>query len=330
MDKKFDVVGIGNAIVDVLAEVEDDFLTSRSLEKGSMKLIDEEDAKILHNSINVVEHLSGGSAANTIAGLAMLGDNVAFIGKVKSDQLGQIFEEGLNCIGVKCKSSKIAIGLPTARCIILVTPDSQRTMCTYLGTSGSLSPDDIDEDIIRNAKIIYFEGYLWDRPEAKEAINKAIAIAKKFGNKIAFSLSDGFCVDRHREEFFHIIQNYSDIIFANEIEINSLFNTSNRNESIKQCKNMKKIFAITMAEKGSMIINGSEVIKVDAFVVEKPMDSTGAGDMYAAGFLHGFIKGKELKKCGEIGSMISSEIIMHFGARPKKEIIEKIKNKIDI
>ncbi len=330
MDKKFDVVGIGNAIVDVLAEVEEDFLLSRSLEKGTMKLIDEDYALTLHESLDVVEHLSGGSAANTIAGLAMLGDNVAFIGKVKSDQLGEIFEEGLSCIGVECKSSKNEIGLPTARCIILVTPDSQRTMCTYLGTSGSLSPDDIDDDMIKDSKIVYFEGYLWDRPEAKEAIIKAIKTAKEYGSKVAFSLSDGFCVDRHRDEFLKIIENDADIVFANEVEINALFQAKNINESMEKCKKMNRVFALTMAEKGSIIINGSEVIHVDAFAVENPTDSTGAGDMYAAGFLHGYIRGKDLKKCGMIGSLISSEIIIHFGARPKKEIIAKIKKKIDI
>jgi sugar/nucleoside kinase (ribokinase family) len=330
MEKRFDAVGIGNAIVDVLAEVDEKFLSSMSLDKGSMRLIDEEYARRLHESINALEHVSGGSAANTIAGMAMLGDSVAFIGKVKGDELGHIFEEGLSCIGVECRPKKADSGLPTARCIVLVTPDSQRTMCTYLGTSASLTPEDIDEDILRDSRMLYFEGYLWDRTEAKEAINKALEITKGFEGKVAFSLSDSFCVERHREEFFEIIERHADIVFANEAEIESLFGSSDIRKSLKRVSSQKTVFAVTLAEKGSVVIRGDEKIEVSPFLVKEPLDSTGAGDMYAAGFLHGFLKGKDLKECGRMASIVSSEVIKHYGARFKGHLIESIRKKIDI
>ncbi|MCE5328961.1 adenosine kinase [bacterium] len=330
MKKEIDVTGIGNAIVDVLARVDDSFLKTYGLEKGSMTLIDEQLAEELYSTVNVVEEVSGGSAANTIAGLAALGKKVAFIGKVKNDSLGSSFDSGLSCIGVQCKAKKVEEGLPTARCIIFVTSDAQRTMCTFLGISGALSPDDIKEhkSVIANSKILYLEGYLWDKPEAKLAIKNAIKIARESGSKIAFSLSDSFCVQRHRSDFLELIEKDLDIVFANENEIISLFEKNNFDDSIKKCSEFNVIWALTRSEKGSAVVFKDKVHDVEVDKVINLTDTTGAGDLYAAGFLHGFLESKDLKTCGRMGSAAASEIISHYGARPKISLAElfKIKN----
>ena len=330
MEKEIDVTGIGNAIVDVMTKVDEKFLKAYGLEKGSMTLIDEQMAEDLYSGIEVAEEVSGGSAANTIAGLASLGKKVVFIGKVKNDSLGNSFDYGLSCIGVQCKAKKVEEGLSTARCIIFVTPDAQRTMCTFLGVAGALNPEDIEEhkSVISNSKIVYLEGYLWDRPEAKLAIKEVIKIARKSGSKIAFSLSDSFCVQRHRNDFLELIEKDFDIVFANESEIMSLFEKDDFDSSIKKCMELDIIWALTRSEKGSTVIFKDKVYNINIDKVENLMDTTGAGDLYAAGFLHGFLENRDLKTCGIMGSTAASEIISHYGARPKISLVElfKVKN----
>lgn len=329
MKKEIDVVGVGNAIVDVLAKVDDSFLESYGFEKGSMTLIDEKMAEELYSAINITEEVSGGSAANTIAGLASLGKKVAFIGKVKNDLLGSSFDTGLSCIGVRCKAKKVEEGPATARCMVLVTSDAQRTMCTFLGISGALNCDDIKEHkyVISNSKILYLEGYLWDKTEAKLAIKHAIKIAKESGSKIAFSLSDSYCVQRHRNDFLDIIEKDIDIVFANENEIVSLFKKNSFNDSVEKCSKFNMIWALTRSEKGSTIVSKDEVHNIEIDEVVNLTDTTGAGDLYAAGFLYGFLEKRDLKTCGRMGSTAASEIISHYGARPKVSLTEIFKAK---
>ncbi|MCL5072291.1 MAG: adenosine kinase [Actinobacteria bacterium] len=324
MKKEIDVTGIGNAIVDIMTKVDEEFLETYGFKKGSMTLIDEQMAEKLYSCIMVTEEVSGGSAANTIAGLASLGRKVAFIGKVKNDILGNSFDYGLNCIGVQCKAKKVEEGLSTARCIIFVTPDAQRTMCTFLGVAGALNPEDIEENkyIISNSRLIYLEGYLWDRPEAKLAIKEAVKIARESGSKIAFSLSDSFCVQRHRSDFLELIRKDIDIVFANENEIMSLFEENDFESSIKKCRKINIIWALTRSEKGSIIVSKDNMYSIKIDKVENLTDTTGAGDLYAAGFLHGFLEGRDLITCGRMGSIAASEIISHYGARPRISLTE--------
>jgi len=324
--KNIDVTGIGNAIVDVIADVDDDFLKNNGFVKGSMTLINEEIAERLYCNIKVKEEISGGSAANTIAGLASLGNKVAFIGKVKDDLLGNSFDRGLSCLGVKCVMKKQIECQPTARCIILVTPDGQRTMFTFLGVAGDLSIEDIDENLIKQSKVAYLEGYLWDRDSAKLAIKHTIELSKYYKGKVVFSLSDSFCVERHRDDFINLLEKNIEIVFANEYEIISLFKAKSFKEAVNECKNINAIFALTRAGKGSVVVANDEVIEIKIKKIKKPLDTTGAGDLYASGFLHGYLAGKDLKTCGIMGSISASEIICHYGARPKTSIKELFKN----
>jgi sugar/nucleoside kinase (ribokinase family) len=322
--KKYKVVGIGNAIVDVLANVEDDFLQKYNLKKGMMKIVDESEVRRLHTYINVKKEVSGGSAANTIAGLSSLGDPVAFIGKVRDDLLGESFEKGLKSLGVSYCTQKASSGQSTACCVVLTTPDAQRTMNTHLGISGFLGPEDIDETIISQSEIVYLEGYLWDSDEAKKAFKKAVKIARKTGGRVALSLSDSFCVRRHRVEFLHLIKNYIDILFANEEEIKSLFKTARLETAISRCREMKNICVITRSEKGSVIVFDNRVLIIPPERNINVVDTTGAGDLFAAGFLHGLIKGMDLEACGKIGSIVAAEVLGHFGARPEVSLIELV------
>jgi sugar/nucleoside kinase (ribokinase family) len=327
MKKEIDVAGIGNAIVDIMAKVPDDFLKMHALEKGSMTLIDEETAAGLCSVISAAQEVPGGSAANTIAGLASLGRKTAFIGKVKNDPLGSSFENGLNCMGIQCKAIKEENGTSTARCIVFVTPDAQRTMCTFLGIAGALNLEDIkkNEKVISGSRILYLEGYLWDKPEAKLAIKEAIKFAKAGKSKIAFSLSDSFCVHRHRNDFLELIKNDFDMVFANEAEIMALFEKNDFNAACQECKNYKIIWALTRSEKGSSIIFEDVVLDIEVDQAENLIDTTGAGDLYAAGFLNGYLENRDLKTCGKMGSLAASEIISHFGARPEQPLSELFK-----
>jgi sugar/nucleoside kinase (ribokinase family) len=287
-----------------------------------MRLICEEEAESLHSRIAVKKTISGGSVANTIAGLAILGNKVAFIGKVKNDVLGCAFENDLRTLGVTYITKKANGDVPsTARCIVLTTPDAQRTMNTCLGIAGLLTPEDIDEDLIKNSSIVYLEGYLWDQEVAKEAVMKAVDIAKISDCKIALSLSDPFCVQRHRAEFYEIIREYIYFLFANEDEISFLFEIGDIGRAIDKCKNFIPVTAITRSEYGSIIVTKDDIIKIEA---EKTtvIDSTGAGDMYAAGFINGILKSKPLEECGRMGSILAAEVISHYGARPEKSLIE--------
>ncbi len=325
--KKYKVVGIGNAIVDVLANVEDKFLHEYNLKKGTMRIVDESEIRRLHTCINVVKEVSGGSAANTIAGLSSLGNPVAFIGKVRDDCLGESFEKGLKSLGVNYCTPKAGSGQPTACCVVLTTPDAQRTMNTYLGISGILRPRDIDENIISQSEIIYLEGYLWDSIEAKKAFKKAVKIAGKTDGIVALSLSDSFCVRRHRVEFLDLVKNHVDILFANEEEIKSLFEAGTLEKAISGCKDMKSICVVTRSEKGSIIISKNRVQIIPAEKNINVIDTTGAGDLYAAGFLHGFIRGMDLKSCGRMGSIVAAEVLGHFGARPEVSLIDLISSR---
>jgi sugar/nucleoside kinase (ribokinase family) len=326
-EKKYKVVGVGHAIVDVLANVEDDFLNKYNLKKGMMKLVDESEIKGLRECVDIVKEVSGGSAANTIAALSSLGHPAAFIGKVRDDLPGRTFEKGLEEIGVNYCTIKAGGGKPTGCCVVLTTPDAHRTMNTYLGIAGFLTSEDIDETVISQSEIIYLEGYLWDNEEAKKAFKKAIEIAGDTGGKVALSLSDSFCVERHREEFLHLAENHVDIIFANEEEIKSLFKTDNLETAISRCREMGNIWAITRSEKGSVIVSEDRIIRIPTEPDINVVDSTGAGDLYAAGFLHGLIKGKDLEICGKIGSIAAAEILGHFGARPEVSLIDLVKSR---
>jgi sugar/nucleoside kinase (ribokinase family) len=328
VETKFDVTGIGNAIVDVLAHADDAFLVTEGLTKGAMALIEAEESRRLYEKIGAAIECSGGSAANTIAGLASLGGAGGFIGKVHDDQLGEVFRHDIQALGVAFDCAPTTDGPPTATSMILVTPDAQRTMLTFLGACVDLGPDDVDEDLIAASKITYLEGYLWDRPSAKEAFLKAADAAHRAGRKVSLSLSDPFCVDRHRAEFLDLVERHVDILFANEEEILSLYQTGDFDAALGHVRGHCEIAALTRSEKGSVIVNGEDVYVVEADPVDTLTDTTGAGDAYAAGFLHGVTTGRDLATCGRIGGICAGEVISHLGARPdvslKKLVGEKL------
>ena len=305
------ILGIGNAIVDVLCKVNDDFLIKNSLTKSTMKLIDENEFKTLLSLVNIQETVSGGSVANSIVGLSQLGNKVGFIGKVSNDNLGQKYEDGLRKENVKYLYEKKEEPIPTGSCLILITPDSERTMCTYLGTAGKINESDIDQKIIKNSEITFLEGYLWDEGEPKKAFDKAI----NNSNKVALSLSDLFCVERHKKHFLELVKNKIDILFANEQEFLSLINSNSFDEIVSFSKNLKKNIIITRGEKGAVAINNNEVVECPAKQNLKIKDLTGAGDLFAAGYLHGYINEFSMSKSLEKGTELSSEIIQKLGAR---------------
>ena len=319
-DIKYDVLGIGNAIVDVLAHAEDDFLTENNLAKGAMTLIGATDAEALYGRMAPAIEVSGGSAANTIVGVASLGGRGAFIGKVHDDQLGAVFAHDIGAAGVTFDSAPTVDGAPTARCLILVTPDAQRTMQTYLGACVELGPDDVDEDLIVSAQVTYLEGYLWDPPRAKKAFRQAAEYARRAGRRVALSLSDPFCVDRHRAEFRYLVENHVNILFANEEEIKSLYQVDDFDAALQQVRGHCDIVALTRSEKGSVVVAGDALHVLDAEPVKRVADTTGAGDSYAAGFLFGLTQGHDLALCGRLGGMAAAEIISHFGARPERPL----------
>jgi fructokinase len=305
------ILGIGNAIVDVLCKVDDDFLVKNSLTKSTMKLIDESEFKTLLSLINIEETVSGGSVANSIVGLSQLGNDVSFIGKVSDDKLGQKYEEGLKKEKVNYFYKKKKETIPTGSCLILITPDSERTMCTYLGTAGKINDTDIDESIVKNSEITFLEGYLWDEGEPKKAFDKAIANS----NKVAMSLSDLFCVERHKVHFLELAKNKLDIIFANEQEITSLINANSFEEIVNFSKQIKKNVIITRGEKGALSILNDELIECEAQKNLNIKDLTGAGDLFAAGYLHGIINNLSIKECLIKGTELSAKIIQKIGAR---------------
>ena len=306
------ILGIGNAIVDVICKVENNFISQNNLTKSTMKLFfDENEFKNLLANLKIEKTVSGGSVANSIVGLSQLGDKVGFIGKVSDDEFGSKYEEGLKKENVKYFYSKKKEELPTGTCLILVTPDSERTMCTFLGTAGKINENDVSSDAIKKSEIIFLEGYLWDEGEPKKAFDKAINNA----NKVAMSLSDLFCVDRHKPHFLNLVKNKLDIIFANEQEITSLIEAKKFEEVINFSKQLKKLIIVTRGEKGAVAINGDEVVENEIQKNLKIVDLTGAGDLFAAGFLHGYINKLSAKECLEKGTEMSSRIIQQIGAR---------------
>jgi sugar/nucleoside kinase (ribokinase family) len=305
------IIGIGNAIIDVICKVSDEFLQKNSLVKSTMKLVDENEFKILLSSLKIEETISGGSVANSIVGLSQLGNQVGFIGKINNDELGKKYEEGLKKENIKYLYNKQTEQIPTGSCLILITPDSERTMCTFLGIAGKINDKDVDEQIIKNSDITFLEGYLWDKGEPKNAFDKAI----KFSNKVAMSLSDLFCVERHKSNFLDLVKNKLDIIFANEQEILSLTDSKSFDETITFCKQIKKNIIITRGAKGAIAINGEEIVECKAKTNLIIKDLTGAGDLFAAGYLHGLINNKSIKESLEIGTELSSKIIQKIGAR---------------
>jgi len=315
-----DVVGLGNAIVDVVTEAPDDLLSRLDLAKGTMTLVDEGRMNDLYGAIDSAIEVSGGSAANTMAALAKLGANAAYIGKVRNDQMGDVFRHDIKNVGVGFDTAPLGDGPATARCLVFVTPDAQRTMATYLGACVELGPDDVDETTINGAKITYMEGYLWDRPKAKEAFLKAAKLAHDAGRQVALSLSDPFCVDRWRDEFLDLIDGHVDIVIANEAEIVSLYQTGNFDEAALEVKNHCRMAALTRGPKGSVIITPDARHEIKAAAVDQVVDTTGAGDLYAAGLLYGLTHDMPLPAAGRLASLAAGEVLSRYGARVEQAL----------
>ena len=305
------ILGIGNAIIDVLCKVDDEFLKKYSLTKSTMKLIDEIEFKNLINEVKIEETISGGSVANSIVGLSRLGNDVGFIGKVRDDDLGKKYEDGLKKENVRYLYSKKDEPLPTGSCLILITPDSERTMCTFLGTAGKINDNDVNSEIVKKSEITFLEGYIWDEGEPKKAFDKAI----NNSNKVAMSLSDLFCVERHKSHFLEMVKNRLDITFCNEQEISSLIDAKDFNEVISFCKSIKRLVVVTRGEKGSVVINNNDIVECESKKNLNIKDLTGAGDLFAAGFLHGYINNLPIRHSLELGTDMSSKIIQKIGAR---------------
>jgi len=321
MTTSHDVVGLGNAIVDVIAKTDDSFLQRHGLAKGAMTLISAEQADRLYGDMGPAIEVSGGSAANTMVGIASLGGRAAYMGRVFADQLGQVFRHDIRAAGVDFATAAANSGPPTARCLIFVTADAQRTMQTYLGACVEFGPDDVDPKAIEPAQITYLEGYLWDRPQAKDAFRKAMRVARGKGRKVALTLSDAFCVDRHRAEFRDLIAGSVDIVFANESEILSLWQVKSFDEAARECQaRSDRIWALTRSEKGSVVVGNGIVTHVSAERIAKLVDTTGAGDLYASGFLLGVAQGRPLSDCARLGHVCAAEVISHYGARPETSL----------
>ena len=324
----FDVLGVGNAIVDVLAQAEDRFLIENGLDKGTMTLIDAERADALYRCMTSAIEVSGGSAANTLAGVASFGGLGAYIGKVRDDQLGAVFIHDIRAAGVDYLSQPVGEGPPTARCLIFVTPDAQRTMQTYLGISVQLGPNDIDPEAVGAAQITYLEGYLFDKEPAKQAFIKSAELAHAAGRKVALSLSDPFCVDRHRSAFRHLVSGHVDILFANEVEIISLVEANSFDDAVNAIRDHCEFAALTRGADGSVIVTAEKVIEITAEPVERVVDTTGAGDLFAAGVLYGLTQGFEHGTCGRLGSIAAGEVIGHYGARPQSPLSDLVHRQI--
>ena len=318
---RFDVLGIGNAIVVEIARTEDDFLIKHAMRKGTMALIDETGASKIYDAMGPAVEISGGSAANTIVGVASLGARAAFVGKVKDDQLGRVFAHDIRAAGVTFETPPASDGPSTARCYVLVTPDGERTMNTFLGAAQDLHPNDIDEEAIAATGITYLEGYLWDPPHAKEAFLKAAKIAHEAGRDVALTLSDAFCVDRYRAEFVELIRSGTvDLVFANERELHSLYETADFETAVNALRKDARMGVVTRSEKGCLVITREETDAVAAAPVARVIDATGAGDLFAAGFLVGLSRGADNRTCARLGAMAAAEVIQHLGARPETSL----------
>ena len=326
--KKIDLVGIGNAIVDIVSNIDDEFLTRNLLKKGSMNLINLQDSSNILNDCNIIKKVSGGSAANTVVSLANLGNNVEFIGRIKDDEFGNFFSKDIKESGATFNSKYVETRESSAHSVILITPDAQRTMCTYLGASTEFEPDDINYESIKLSKYLYLEGYLWDSELAKKAFIKAAKIAKESKTKIILSLSDAFCVDRHRESFLDLINDFVDILFCNEEEVKSLFKINDLEKCKIKIKSLCELTAITLGEKGSLIINKNKTELIKPFLFGKAIDTTGAGDIFAGGFIHGLINNLSLNDCGQIGSICAGHIVTQIGSRSKMNLKKLITENI--
>jgi sugar/nucleoside kinase (ribokinase family) len=314
-----DVVGIGNAIVDVIAQADDAFLDREGLIKGAMQLVDAARAEALYAAMGPGLEMSGGSAGNTIAGIASLGAKAGYIGKVAGDQLGAVYRHDMRALGVRFDTTPLREGLPTARCLILVTPDAHRTMSTFLGACVELGPEDVDAAVIQSAQVLYLEGYLFDPPRAKQAFRKAAELAHAAGRKVSLTLSDSFCVERYRDEFLALIEGHVDILFANESEICSLYQAG-FDQALAAVRGKCEIAVLTRSERGSVVLTADAVHPIAADKVGRVLDTTGAGDLYASGFLFGLTHGRDLAACGRLGSLCAAEIIGHYGPRPETSL----------
>ena len=324
MVQQYDVVGIGNAIVDVLVHSEEAFLDEHGLVKGTMALVDADQAERLYASMGPGLESSGGSAANTLAAIAQLGGRAGFIGRVRNDQLGAIFAHDIRSVGARFETPAAVSGPSTARCLILVTPDAQRTMCTYLGASVGLDPGDLDLELVRQAEVLYLEGYLWDSEEAKRAFLAAAEVMRQSGGQVALSLSDAFCVDRHRSSFQELVDGHVDVLFANEVEIRSLYETESFEAAADQVRGRCRVAALTRSGEGSVVLAGDTTLEIPAYRLGDLVDTTGAGDLYAAGFLHGYTKGESLERCGHLGSLCAGQVVTQLGPRPQASLADLV------
>ncbi len=315
-----DILALGNAIVDVLSHVDDAVVDGLPVNKGGMTLIGAVEAQDLYGVLGPGIECSGGSAANTVVGASMLGARTAFIGRVRDDQLGTVFTHDIRAAGVRFDTPPAADGPDTAVCMVMVTPDAHRTMCTHLGASIELGPDDVDEALVRESAVLYLEGYLWDPSGAREAMRRAIAVARDEGRAVALSLSDPFCVDRHRADFLDLVDNDVDLLFANEHELTSLYGTDDLDRAFNEVMPLVKVAAVTRGEHGAVIVGDGETHLVPAEPVAQVVDTTGAGDLFAAGFLAGWTQGRNLHDCGRMGAVAAAEVISHIGARPEADL----------
>jgi len=324
---RYDLLGVGNAIVDVIAQADDDFLVAQGMNKGAMALIDETRAQAIYDAMGPALESSGGSAANTIVGAASLGAHTAFVGKVRDDDLGRAFAHDIRAAGVAFDTAPASSGPSTARCYVIVTPDGERTLNTFLGAAQDLHPQDIDEQAVASAAITYLEGYLWDPPHAKAAFIKAAGIAHKAGRQVALTLSDAFCVDRYRNEFLKLMRDKTvDILFANERELRSLYQTSDFDSGLEALRADIGLAVVTRSEDGCVVVRGETTERVPAAPIERLVDATGAGDLFAAGFLVGFSRGKDLRTAARLGALAAAEVIQHIGARPAVSLKELAAN----
>lgn len=319
-EPELDVLGIGNAIVDVLAHCDDAFVETEGLVKGSMNLIEVDQSDSLYERMGPGIEMSGGAAANSMVGAASFGSRVAYVGKIRDDQLGAVFAHDIRAAGVHFDTPVAPDGPPTAKSLILVTPDAHRTMSTYLGAAVELGPEDIDTDLVARCAVTYLEGYLWDKPRAKDAFRVAMAAARGAGRRVSLTLSDSFCVERHRDEFRALVDDQVDLLFANEAEILALTLAPDLESAVSAVRGRSEIVVITRSERGSMVVAAGETVEVPAAPVERLVDTTGAGDLYAAGFLHGLTRGRPLAECAALGSLAASEVISHLGARPQADL----------
>jgi sugar/nucleoside kinase (ribokinase family) len=315
---ELDLLGIGNAIVDILAHTEEAVLDAEGLPKGSMTLIDAARADAIYGRMGPGVEVSGGSVANSVVGAASLGSRAAYVGKVRDDEFGRVFAHDIRAAGVRFETPPATGGAPTARCLILVTPDAHRTMSTYLGACVELGPEDIDEDLVGRAAVTYLEGYLWDPPRAKEAFRVAMAAARGAGRRVALTLSDAFCVDRYRAEFLALMRTATvDIVFANEHELHSLYQTADLDSAVNALREDVRLGVVTRSEKGCLVVTREETVAIQAYPVERLVDATGAGDLFEAGFLVGSARGSDHRSAARLGALVASEVIQHMGARPE-------------